>query len=72
LNFHSLVRLVAELEPEPMELGEKGKSGILASMTTRSDCLKAPSHRLVVHFTPKHLSWLNQIEVWFSNHQILR
>ena len=69
LNTHqseSLVRLVAELEPEPIELGEKGKSGILASMATRSDFLKDPSHRLVVHFTPKHSSWLNQIEVWFS------
>ena len=69
LNTHqseSMVRLVAELEPEPMELGEKGKSGILASMATRSDFLKDPSHRLVVHFTPKHSSWLNQIEVWFS------
>lgn len=69
LNTHqseSLVRLVAELEPEPIEIGEKGKSGILASMATRSDCLKDPSHRLVVHFTPKHSSWLNQIEVWFS------
>ena len=69
LNTHqseSMVRLVAELEPEPIELGEKGKSGILASMATRSDFLKDPSHRLVVHFTPKHSSWLNQIEVWFS------
>lgn len=69
LNTHqseALVRLVAELEPEPIELGEKGKSGILASMATRADFLKDPSHRLVVHFTPKHSSWLNQIEVWFS------
>jgi transposase len=69
LNTHqseSLVRLVAELEPEPIEIGEKRKSGILASMATRSDFLKDPSHRLVVHFTPKHSSWLNQIEVWFS------
>jgi transposase len=69
LNTHqseALVRLVAELEPEPIELGEKGKSGILASMATRAAFLKDPSHRLVVHFTPKHSSWLNQIEVWFS------
>lgn len=69
LNTHqseSLVGLVADLEAEPIELGEKGKSGILASMATRSDFLKDPSHRLVVHFTPKHSSWLNQIEVWFS------
>ena len=69
LNTHqseSLVGLVADLEAEPIELGEKGKSGILASMATRSDCLKDHSHRLVVHFTPKQSSWLNQIEVWFS------
>lgn len=69
LNTHqseSLVRLVAELEPETIELGEKGQSGILQSMATRADFLKDPAHRLVVHFTPKHSSWLNQIEVWFS------
>jgi hypothetical protein len=23
-------------------------------------------HRHVVHFTPKHGSWLNQVEMWFS------
>jgi transposase len=69
LNTHqseSLVRLVAELEPEPIELGEKGISGILASMPPRADFLKDPTHRLVVHFTPEHCSWLNQIELWFS------
>jgi transposase len=69
LNTHqseSLVRLVAELEPEPIALGEKGKSGILHAMATRTVFLKDSSHRLVVHFTPKHSSWLNQIEVWFS------
>ncbi|MGF1523610.1 MAG: transposase [Leptolyngbyaceae cyanobacterium] len=69
LNTHqseAVVRLVAELEPEPLELGQKGKSGILQSMATRAAFLKNPDHRLVVHFTPKHCSWLNQIEVWFS------
>jgi hypothetical protein len=25
-----------------------------------------PSHRRVFHFTPKHGSWLNQVELWFS------
>ncbi|MBF0463292.1 MAG: transposase, partial [Magnetococcales bacterium] len=24
------------------------------------------SHKIVCHFTPKHASWLNQIEMWFS------
>lgn len=25
-----------------------------------------PSHQIVFHFTPKHESKLNQIEIWFS------
>jgi transposase len=28
--------------------------------------LSDPSRRHVVHFTPKHGSWLNQVELWFS------
>ena len=69
LNTHqseALVRIVAELEAQPPELGEKGKCGILKSMVTRAAFLRDSSHRLVVHFTPKHCSWLNQIEIWFS------
>jgi len=69
LNTHqseAMVRIVAELEPEPPELGVKGKSGILQSMKTRTQFLRDPSHRFVFHFTPKHSSWLNQIEIWFS------
>lgn len=69
LNTHqseAMVRLVAELEAEPIELGVKGKSGILQSMNTRREFLTQSSHRIVFHFTPKHCSWLNQIEIWFS------
>ncbi len=69
LNTHqseALVRIVAEHEAQPAKLGENGKSGILKSMATRTAFLSDPAHRLVLHFTPKHCSWLNQIEIWFS------
>jgi transposase len=28
--------------------------------------LSDPSHWVVFHYTPKHASWMNQIELWFS------
>lgn len=69
LNTHqsaSLVRLVAELCHLKLDLGCKGKEGILKSVATRRAFLQDESHRLRFVYTPKHTSWLNQIEIWFS------
>jgi len=69
LNTHkseSLVRLVATNCGIDMDLGIKGKSGILHSMDSRAAFLTDTSHRIRFVYTPKHSSWLNQIECWFS------
>ena len=71
LNTHHgepVVRLVARLLGIPQNtLGDKKKRrGILGSVKSRREFLTDKSHRIRFVFTPKHSSWLNQIEVIFG------
>jgi hypothetical protein len=69
LDIHmseSLVRLVAERCGIDADLGVKEKQGILLSTRTRAAFLQDRSHRIRFVYTPKHSSWLNQMELWFS------
>ena len=69
LNTHkseSLVRLVHEHADLDIDLGEKGKRGILKSMKSRREFLEDASHPIRFQFTPRHCSWMNQVEIWFS------
>jgi hypothetical protein len=69
LNTHcseSLVRWVAQESDLDIDLGVKGKSGVLKNCQSRAAFLSDLSHRIVFHYTPKHASWMNQIEIWLS------
>jgi transposase len=62
----SLVRWVAGESEVNIDLGAKGRSGVLKNRQSRAAFLGDSSHRIVFHYTPKHCSWMNQIEIWLS------
>jgi transposase len=69
LNIHQslgLVELVAELCGLSEEVAERKAQGLLKAMVNRAMFLSDPTHRISFVYTPKHTSWLNQIEIWFS------
>lgn len=70
LNTHmseTLVRLVARMRGvDETTLGAKGTHGILKSRGSRRTFLESASEAIRFVYTPRHASWLNQIEIWFS------
>lgn len=62
----ALVKFVAAACGVEDDLGKKGKRGPLQSVATRRAFLKDLGHRIRFVYVPKHTSWLNQIEIWFS------
>jgi len=69
LNIHQsevLVKLVARELGIELELDRKGNLRLMKAMASRRTFLQDPTHRIRFVYTPKHTSWLNQIELWFS------
>jgi transposase len=70
LNTHcseSLVHYIADLEGiDQATLGKKGRCGILKSVASRQEFLSNRDHRIRFIYTPKHSSWLNQVEIIFG------
>lgn len=59
-SCHEFCRVVAELSS--VEYPERE----LKTKQQRQEWLQKDDKRIIVHFTPKHGSWLNMVEIWFG------
>lgn len=50
-------RLIAEQCEFTVDLGVKGKRGVLSSLSSRAAFLSDPAHRIQFVYVPKHTSW---------------
>jgi transposase len=69
LSTHSTVSLVEYIALQigyTAPLGKNRRHGILRDQKSRRKFLTDSKHQIYFQFTPKHCSWLNPIENWFS------
>ncbi len=59
-SCHEFCRVVAELCS--VSYPEKD----LETKQQRQEWLRCKDKRIIIHFTPKHGSWLNMVEIWFG------
>jgi len=62
----SVVHLIVRRCGSGLGLDKRRKRGILKTMGSRRAFLSDKTRRITFHFTPRHVSWMNQTEIWFS------
>ena len=65
LNTHWTFELCRYLARAEGEAAWQGRPKLRTGAQRRA-FLQDPSHKHVVYYTPKHGSWLNQVEIWFG------
>lgn len=69
LNTHKSAELVeyfAQGNGYTRKLGKIRRYGILENQKKRAEFLSRSDQKLRIQYTPKHCSWMNQIEIWFG------
>lgn len=62
----TLVELVARRCGIQDELGTRARPASSSPNRRARAFLEDPTHRIRFVYTPRHCSWLNQVEIWFS------